>query len=84
MKRLLLWIIKTYQRLLSPWIGNQCRFHPTCSEYARIAIEVHGPLKGSYLAARRLLKCHPYSRHWGFDLVPGSEEDLLQRQKPPK
>lgn len=74
MQRLLLALIKVYQYLLSPWVGNQCRFHPTCSEYARIAIEQHGSLKGSWLAVRRLLICHPYSGRHGFDPVPGTEQ----------
>lgn len=78
MKQLLLWLIKGYQFFLSPWMGNSCRFHPTCSEYARIAIELHGPWKGSWLALKRLLKCHPYSGCHGFDPVPGSEEDTCQ------
>lgn len=73
MQRFLLWLIKGYQFLLSPWVGNQCRFYPTCSEYARIAIKRHGALKGSYLAVRRLLICHPYSGRHGFDPVPGTE-----------
>lgn len=73
-KPFLLGLIKAYQFFLSPWIGSQCRFHPTCSEYARLAIELHGPLKGSYLALRRLLRCHPYSGRHGFDPVPGSDQ----------
>lgn len=83
MKTLLLWLIKVYQYLLSPWVGNQCRFHPTCSEYARIAIELHGPLKGSWLAARRLGRCHPYSHRHGFDPVPGSAEARAQERSCP-
>lgn len=70
MKRLLLGLIRLYQYLLSPWIGQQCRFYPTCSEYARIAIIHHGSLKGSWLAGVRLCKCHPW-HPGGFDAVPG-------------
>ena len=72
MKSFLLGMLWLYQKLLSPWIGNQCRFYPTCSEYARQAVEVHGSLRGSALALRRLCKCHPWHAG-GFDYVPGTE-----------
>ncbi|MEJ2288913.1 MAG: membrane protein insertion efficiency factor YidD, partial [Deinococcales bacterium] len=62
--------IRFYRRFLSPLKGApSCRFHPTCSAYAIEAIEVHGVLKGSYLAVRRVLKCHPL-HPGGFDPVP--------------
>jgi putative membrane protein insertion efficiency factor len=69
MTRLMLFVIRAYQYLLSPWWGNQCRFDPTCSAYAMQAIEQHGALRGSWLALRRLTKCHPWHRG-GFDPVP--------------
>lgn len=69
-KKLLLQLIRFYQFALSPWLGNQCRFYPTCSEYAKIAITHHGSLKGSWLAAKRLGKCHPW-HPGGFYGVPG-------------
>jgi hypothetical protein len=69
MTRLMLLVIRAYRYLLSPWWGNQCRFDPTCSEYAMQAIQEHGPLRGSWLALRRLTKCHPWHRG-GFDPVP--------------
>lgn len=72
-KTLLLTLIRAYQYLLSPWVGNQCRFYPTCSEYARQAIELHGPARGSWLASRRLCRCHPW-HEGGMDPVPGSPE----------
>nr|WP_289622749.1 membrane protein insertion efficiency factor YidD [Alcanivorax sp.] len=72
----MLWL---YQKLLSPWIGNQCRFYPTCSEYARQAVEVHGSLRGSALAAKRLCKCHPWHAG-GFDYVPGTEPGQEQHR----
>jgi len=62
-------LIRAYQFLLSPWVGGSCRYWPTCSEYAREAIERHGAARGSYLAARRLARCHPYGRG-GVDPVP--------------
>ena len=70
MKRLLLAALRVYQTVLSPWLGNQCRFYPTCSEYARQAVEAHGSLRGSGLAVKRLCKCHPW-HPGGFDPGPG-------------
>ena len=61
--------IHGYRYLLSPWIGNQCRFYPTCSHYAEDAINTYGLPKGAYLSLRRLLKCHPWHQG-GIDLVP--------------
>ena len=62
-------VIRVYQLTLSALIGRQCRFAPTCSEYAREAIAVHGALRGSWLAGRRLCRCHPWGA-WGYDPVP--------------
>ena len=81
-KSLLLGAIWLYQKVLSPWIGNQCRFYPTCSEYARQAVVAHGSLRGSALAAKRLCKCHPW-HPGGFDYVPGTEPDPEQHQCTP-
>jgi putative membrane protein insertion efficiency factor len=61
--------IRAYQVALSPWLGGQCRFHPTCSAYAREAIAVHGPVSGLVLSARRILRCQPFGRG-GHDPVP--------------
>lgn len=61
--------IHSYRFLLSPWIGNQCRFYPTCSYYAEEAISHYGLTKGSYLSLVRLLKCQPWHQG-GIDLVP--------------
>jgi len=69
MKQLLLLAIRGYQIALSPFFGTQCRFHPTCSHYAAEAIAVHGSLKGSWLAVKRILRCHPWHTG-GFDPVP--------------
>lgn len=69
MTRLMLFVIRAYRYLLSPWWGNQCRFDPSCSDYAMQAIDAHGALRGSLLALRRLTKCHPWHRG-GFDPVP--------------
>lgn len=62
-------LIKAYAYLVSPWLGNRCRFHPSCSVYAAQALEEHGILKGLYLAVKRLLKCGPWSPG-GDDPVP--------------
>lgn len=62
-------LIRAYQLLLSPWLGVNCRFDPTCSEYALAALRGHGFLRGSWLAVRRMLRCHPLGGH-GFDPVP--------------
>ncbi|MGD8925421.1 MAG: membrane protein insertion efficiency factor YidD, partial [Thioalkalispiraceae bacterium] len=60
MRTILIALIKVYRFVLSPYIGQHCRFTPTCSQYAIEAIELHGSLKGTWLAARRLSKCHPF------------------------
>lgn len=69
MKRVLIALLKFYKREISPLLPNACKYTPTCSEYAMEAIEVHGALKGSLLAAWRLLRCNPFSRG-GYDPVP--------------
>lgn len=69
MRWLALRLIWLYRYLLSPWVGNQCRFYPSCSHYAEEAIARHGFLRGSYLTLRRLLKCHPW-HSGGLDPVP--------------
>lgn len=69
MKPLLLALIDGYKFLLSPFFGTQCRFYPTCSSYAREAIELHGSLRGAWFAVKRVLKCHPW-HPGGIDPVP--------------
>lgn len=70
MKKVMLAFIKFYQLFLSPLKGHaSCIYTPTCSEYAKIAIEKYGALKGMYLAGRRILRCHPFHKG-GFDPVP--------------
>ncbi|MBL7987609.1 MAG: membrane protein insertion efficiency factor YidD [Chlorobi bacterium] len=61
--------IRGYQRFLSPMLPPSCRFHPTCSEYTRQAIEKYGAVRGTYLGVRRILKCHPF-HPGGYDPVP--------------
>jgi putative membrane protein insertion efficiency factor len=69
MRWLLVKLIKGYQFFLSPWLGSNCRFNPTCSTYAIDAIEQWGALKGSWLAIKRIGKCHPWGSG-GNDPVP--------------
>ena len=69
MKAVALALIRLYQATLSPLLGNHCRYHPTCSAYARDAIEKYGFLRGTWLGARRLLRCHPFHAG-GIDPVP--------------
>ena len=73
MKKALLLLIRLYKKTLSPLLGNQCRFLPTCSEYTYGAIEMHGAGRGIVLGAKRLLKCHPFHKG-GFDPVPEKNE----------
>ncbi len=67
----LLWLLWLYRRLLSPALGPACRFEPSCSVYAEEAVRRFGGVKGSYLALRRLLRCHPLMPG-GFDPVPAA------------
>lgn len=78
MQIILIWIIKAYRYLLSPWLGMHCRFHPTCSCYAIEAIERFGAIKGSWLMLRRLVRCHPFC-DGGLDPVP--EKKTFDKQK---
>ena len=67
--RALILLIRVYQWTLSPLLGNVCRFHPSCSRYAAACLEAHGALRGSWLALRRLLRCHPF-HPGGYDPPP--------------
>ena len=67
--KILIFVIQTYRYLLSPWLGQHCRFHPTCSVYAMQAIQKHGAWRGSCLALKRLASCHPWHQG-GVDPVP--------------
>ena len=69
MSRLLIALVRAYRYLLSPWWGGQCRFTPTCSEYAIEALRDHGAWRGSGLALRRISRCHPW-HEGGYDPVP--------------
>ena len=72
----LIGLVRGYRFFLSPWLGSACRFTPTCSQYALAALQQHGPAAGSYLAARRLLRCHPGCAG-GHDPVPAQAPRLF-------
>lgn len=67
--KLLIFLVRVYQYTISPLLGANCRYMPTCSEYSVQALKIHGPLKGSWLALKRILSCHPWGGH-GYDPVP--------------
>ncbi|GAB1613452.1 MULTISPECIES: membrane protein insertion efficiency factor YidD [Mammaliicoccus] len=73
MKKLFIKLIRLYQRYISPLTPPTCRFHPTCSNYAIEAISEYGVLKGTWLAIKRILKCHPF-HPGGFDPVPPKKD----------
>jgi putative membrane protein insertion efficiency factor len=71
-------VVRAYQVVLSPLMGGHCRYTPSCSDYAVGAIELHGAVRGSWLAIRRIARCHPFGG-WGHDPVP---EPPVSRQAP--
>lgn len=83
--RLLAWplvcLVWTYRLTLGPLLGPACRFQPTCSEYALDALKRHGPGRGSWLAVRRLARCHPWGSS-GYDPVPGIHPETTCRAAP--
>jgi putative membrane protein insertion efficiency factor len=70
----LIGLVTFYRLAISPWLGMNCRFHPTCSEYAIDALRQHGVFKGSWLAVKRIGRCHPWGGS-GYDPVPGDGRD---------
>lgn len=75
--RVLLVLIRGYQKVLSPLFGRNCRYYPTCSHYTYEAIQIHGALKGGWLGAKRIGRCHPF-HEGGIDPVPGSMDATTQ------
>ena len=69
MRKLIQSLIRLYQVAISPVLGNNCRFHPTCSQYASEALQQHGTMRGSRMALRRICRCHPWNPG-GYDPVP--------------
>jgi uncharacterized protein len=78
LRRTIVWLlvlpIRAYQVAISPLLGPRCRFYPSCSAYAVEALQVHGPFRGTWLAARRLLRCHPWN--------PGGNDPVPQTTRP--
>ncbi len=72
--RPLIWLVKFYGIAISPWLGGNCRFQPTCSEYTIEALQTHGVLRGSWLAAKRIGRCNPWGGS-GYDPVPDAARD---------
>jgi uncharacterized protein len=75
MRRLILLVLRGYRYLISPLLGQQCRFYPTCSAYSIEAVERYGAAHGSWLAVRRICKCHPW-HEGGLDPVPDNSPKL--------
>lgn len=72
-RRFMIFLIRIYQYMISPFLGPNCRFYPTCSAYTLEAIETHGIVKGLWLSIKRIGKCHPY-HPGGFDPVPPANQ----------
>ena len=77
-RRVLVGAVRAYRFFLKPWLGNACRFEPTCSAYALAALQQHGAAAGAYLATRRILRCHP-GCDGGGDPVPPTPPPLFTR-----
>lgn len=77
MKYLLIWLVRGYQIMISPYFPSSCRYHPTCSSYAIEAFKVHGSIKGVWLAIKRILRCHPWAEG-GDDPVPQKQTNASQ------
>jgi putative membrane protein insertion efficiency factor len=75
----LIQLARLYRIAISPWLGSNCRFDPTCSNYAIEALQEHGILKGSWLAVRRIGRCHPWGST-GYDPVPAAEKDTHESE----
>jgi putative membrane protein insertion efficiency factor len=71
----LIQLVRLYRIAISPWLGGNCRFDPTCSSYAIDALQIHGVVKGSWLAIKRMGRCHPWGGS-GYDPVPEIPEDI--------
>ncbi|MCA9274034.1 MAG: membrane protein insertion efficiency factor YidD [Phycisphaerales bacterium] len=83
MSRLFAWplilLVRVYQATLSPFLGGQCRYHPTCSHYAIQALKEYGAAKGAAMAVRRIARCHPFAKG-GYDPVPAPKDDAMRKE----
>ena len=73
----MLGLVWLYRLAISPWLGNNCRYDPSCSKYAMDALRIHGAFRGSWLAANRIGRCHPWGGS-GYDPVPEKQEDRVE------
>jgi putative membrane protein insertion efficiency factor len=73
-------LVKGYQKILSPWLGQRCRFHPSCSNYCIEALQQHGMVRGLWLGLKRILKCQPF-HPGGYDPVPERKDKPLKREE---
>ena len=80
MKRAMLASLRFYKRRISPLLPPACKYTPTCSEYAMQAVERYGAVYGGYLAARRLLRCHPFAKG-GYDTVPERVDTIIRKDE---
>jgi putative membrane protein insertion efficiency factor len=83
-KYILIGLLKLYRLVISPLYGDVCRYYPSCSAYSLRAVQVHGAIRGTWLTARRLLRCHPWAAG-GYDPVPGTpefDEEMRERVAP--
>jgi hypothetical protein len=81
MKKILLFLIKLYQYVISPLLTPRCRYQPSCSAYAEEAIQRFGIIQGSFLAIKRISRCHPFGKH-GYDPVPPEITPPCRQQEP--
>jgi hypothetical protein len=81
MKKILLFLIKLYQYVISPLLTPRCRYQPSCSAYAEEAIQRFGIIQGSFLAIKRISRCHPFGKH-GYDPVPTEITPPCRQQEP--
>ncbi len=77
MRKVLIWLIQLYRYFLSPLLGQNCRFYPSCSKYAQDALHQHGVVSGVWLAVKRLSRCHPWNEG-GVDFVPEKQPAELK------
>ena len=80
MRKLLIFLLHSYRYLFSPWLGNHCRFHPSCSCYAEAAIMQYGAPRGGWMALRRLARCHPW-HVGGYDPVPERHDAVPEHKE---